>query len=161
MERMDLLISTNAAGTRAAVERAIPGELRGDAFIVRPGETVLDVPYDAWLPRVGETVDPRELLAPTPSPEQAEPSEREQGFWTTPLGPRKGSAFCLIVSGLWFVRYAPIDPGTPLATAWHIVVYVTCAYLALTRIVEVSLPEWVSYVLLAAAAVLTGITLIG
>lgn len=151
---MDLLISTNASASRATVQWAAPGELRSDAFVVRPGESVLDVPYDAWLARVGETVELRELQdAP------AEPREREQGFWTTPLAPRQTSAIFAIFMGVAFLQDTRVQLGTSLRMAWLLAISAMCVHLALTRIAGKALPDWISHVLLAAFAVLAGITL--
>jgi hypothetical protein len=147
---MDLLISTNAAGTQAVVERAIPGELRGDAFIVRPGETVLDVPYDAWLRRVGETVDPRELHPARPEP--------EQGLWSTPLGPIASAVLYLSMT-VMYVQEDLKDPGrTPLEAAWLLLICAAWSTFFLKNVLGLSLPGWVRSALFSAFASLAGVT---
>lgn len=162
---MDLLISTNASATRATVNRAPAGAAPADAFVVRPGESLYDVPYDAWLPRVGETVDLRVMqdgiaqaaLAKEDAEEDEERDERS--VWTRPVDRRVYLAFALY-NGFLLFRDRLREASDSWETAWLAVIAIAILCSAVGPFVGRRVPGWVHFILLPVLVVLTALQLI-
>lgn len=162
---MDLLISTNASATRATVNRAPAGAAPADAFVVRPGESLYDVPYDAWLPRVGETVDLRVmqdgLAQAALTKEDAENGEERDGrsVWTRPVDRRVYLALALL-NGFSLFRDKFREASDLWETAWLAVIAAAILSAAVGPLVGRRVPGWVHFILLPLLVVLTALQLV-
>lgn len=150
----ELRITLDPWGEVAEVRRAGSGLAPHGTRVVRPGESLHGVPYEAWLARVDQSVALRELRhasSPDEFPDGAAVLWTRSGksFWTTELGPKASMMFflTLVLSGLPEYYREAFESGQ--GAVFFVIVCIALVGGALKLIFDVGFPRWLNLLLIA------------